>query len=163
MTFEVLSQSEFSRALTQAGKCAFCGDSKPVAVLCLVCGELWRAGFRDREKLRQRLAVARKEERIALGIHDGFRKRGAPELNLRAAAHKFTRAAVENGFLLAPKDCKCTDCAKQATCYDHRDYGRPMDVEPVCLSCNSRRRTGFMPPLVVDFTTHAKPTEARAA
>ena len=35
--------------------------------------------------------------------------------------------------------CKCADCDRVACDYDHRDYSRPLDVEPVCRSCNSRR------------------------
>lgn len=33
----------------------------------------------------------------------------------------------------------CVDCGASAAHYDHRDYGRPLDVEPVCHSCNMRR------------------------
>lgn len=34
---------------------------------------------------------------------------------------------------------KCTDCNKRATDYDHRDYNKSLDVEPVCGSCNRKR------------------------
>ena len=33
----------------------------------------------------------------------------------------------------------CVDCGKPAHSYDHRDYEKPLDVEPVCRSCNRRR------------------------
>lgn len=33
----------------------------------------------------------------------------------------------------------CVDCGLPAWEYDHRDYDKPLDVEPVCLSCNKRR------------------------
>jgi len=33
----------------------------------------------------------------------------------------------------------CVDCGESARHYDHRDYMRPLDVEPVCASCNIRR------------------------
>ena len=33
----------------------------------------------------------------------------------------------------------CVDCGRPAQVFDHRDYSRPMDVDPVCRSCNSRR------------------------
>jgi hypothetical protein len=33
----------------------------------------------------------------------------------------------------------CVDCGKPATEYDHREYARPLDVQPVCHSCNLRR------------------------
>ena len=31
------------------------------------------------------------------------------------------------------------DCGKQAHEYDHRDYDKPLEVEPTCKSCNSKR------------------------
>jgi hypothetical protein len=34
---------------------------------------------------------------------------------------------------------QCVDCGKPATAYDHRDYFRPLDVEPVCTRCNFHR------------------------
>lgn len=39
----------------------------------------------------------------------------------------------------------CTDCDGAAYAYDHRDYSRPLDVEPVCQSCNLRRGTAKWP------------------
>lgn len=30
----------------------------------------------------------------------------------------------------------CVDCGNIATGYDHRDYNKPLDVDPVCNSCN---------------------------
>ena len=33
----------------------------------------------------------------------------------------------------------CVDCKKPADVYDHRDYGKPIDVVPVCKSCNRKR------------------------
>ena len=35
----------------------------------------------------------------------------------------------------------CVDCGKPARNYDHRDYRKPLDVEPVCMSCNKQRGT----------------------
>ncbi len=34
---------------------------------------------------------------------------------------------------------RCVDCGKKAGHYDHRDYNQPLDVQPVCESCNCRR------------------------
>jgi hypothetical protein len=31
------------------------------------------------------------------------------------------------------------DCGAKATAYDHRDHAKPLDVQPVCDSCNSKR------------------------
>jgi hypothetical protein len=59
-------------------------------------------------------------------------------------ARWITKYAVKIGFLPHPTDFKCVDCKRsQATCYDHRDYNKPLDVEPVCLNCNSRRGRGI--------------------
>lgn len=33
----------------------------------------------------------------------------------------------------------CVDCGRPARCYEHRDYSKPLEVEPVCHRCNLRR------------------------
>ena len=38
----------------------------------------------------------------------------------------------------------CADCGKAASEYDHRDYNKPLDVEPVCRSCNIRRGSAIL-------------------
>lgn len=40
---------------------------------------------------------------------------------------------------------KCVDCGAVATQYEHRNYGRPLDVEPVCRTCNVRRGPAKVP------------------
>lgn len=41
---------------------------------------------------------------------------------------------------LKKKYVLCVDCRKnRATQYDHRDYNKPLMVEPVCGSCNLKR------------------------
>jgi hypothetical protein len=56
----------------------------------------------------------------------------------RAAAAKVNQAIMKN--LLAPAtDFKCVDCGVPATCYDHRDYNKPLEVQPVCSRCNTLR------------------------
>jgi len=69
----------------------------------------------------------------------GVRLRAAKEL-ARAINNK-SIPALSNGDIL------CVDCGETATCYDHRDYTRPLEVEPVCKGCNNRRGTakGFIP------------------
>lgn len=37
----------------------------------------------------------------------------------------------------------CVDCGRPAKVYDHRDYSRPLDVEPVCKGCNKKRGPGL--------------------
>lgn len=49
-------------------------------------------------------------------------------------------AAIRAGAL--PKLCgdiQCVDCGEPARHYEHRDYTKPLDVVPVCISCNYSR------------------------
>ena len=62
-------------------------------------------------------------------------------------AREITKCAVKVGFLPHPTDFLCADCQQPAKCYDHRDYNKPLDVEPVCMSCNAKRGRGV--PLVI--------------
>ena len=48
-------------------------------------------------------------------------------------------AAIRRGGLRPAKDFACVDCGAPARHYDHRDYNKPLEVEPVCVSCNLRR------------------------
>lgn len=58
-------------------------------------------------------------------------------------AHRYVQAAIEIGFLPALDGAiNCVDCGIPAKCYDHRDYAKPLDVEPVCVGCNVRRGPG---------------------
>lgn len=49
--------------------------------------------------------------------------------------------AVKRGQLPRPDTQTCVDCGEQAKEYDHRDYGDPLNVEPVCRRCNRLRPT----------------------
>jgi hypothetical protein len=48
-------------------------------------------------------------------------------------------AAIQRGELAPATECDCTDCSAPAKQYDHRDYTKPLDVQPVCVRCNQRR------------------------
>jgi ribosomal protein S27E len=56
-------------------------------------------------------------------------------------AHNYVCRAVKKGLLpdLKKLTVKCFDCGSRATVFDHRDYSRFLDVEPVCQSCNIKR------------------------
>jgi hypothetical protein len=59
---------------------------------------------------------------------------------ISSAAHRIVQKAVRKGLL--PKldgSILCTDCTAPAAVYDHREYAKPLAVEPVCKSCNVRR------------------------
>lgn len=50
--------------------------------------------------------------------------------------------AISKGVLPPANTCKCADCGKPAVCYDHRDYTKPLMVDPVCKSCDGKRGPG---------------------
>ena len=58
---------------------------------------------------------------------------------MRARAHGLIWKAKQEGFIPAASDSNCLDCGVQASEYDHRDYDKPYNVEPVCRRCNAIR------------------------
>lgn len=60
-------------------------------------------------------------------------------MSAQQAAHRAVKKAIKEGKLKRAARHKCVDCGKQAECYDHRDYDKPLDVVPVCFSCNVLR------------------------
>jgi hypothetical protein len=70
-----------------------------------------------------------------------------------ARASSAVNRAVKSGKLSPAKDCACVDCGNPARDYDHRDYNKPLQVQPVCRSCNKLRGPAL--PML--------PTEAKAA
>jgi hypothetical protein len=50
-----------------------------------------------------------------------------------------------SGKLADPKSFKCADCSDQAYIWEHRDYSKPLDVQPVCYKCNRRRGLAIPP------------------
>lgn len=47
--------------------------------------------------------------------------------------------AIKDGLLQPAKNFACIDCGDPAQQYDHRDYNKPLVVDPVCRSCNQLR------------------------
>lgn len=62
-------------------------------------------------------------------------------------AQQITKTAISEGLLPAPTEFCCADCGADAEVYDHRDYTKPLEVDPVCRSCNSKRGSaeGYVP------------------
>lgn len=56
-----------------------------------------------------------------------------------ARAVNIVQRAIRDGLLPHPASRVCEDCGNAAQVYDHRDYNRPLLVEPVCHTCNMRR------------------------
>ena len=54
-------------------------------------------------------------------------------------AHGYVHKAIRDGYLPCLTTLLCIDCGSQAQVYDHRDYNKPLDVEPVCHACNVKR------------------------
>jgi hypothetical protein len=55
-------------------------------------------------------------------------------------AQRAVRLAIIEGRL--PRldgSVKCKDCGKPAQVYDHREYAKPLEVDPVCRRCNCKR------------------------
>lgn len=64
--------------------------------------------------------------------YENSRKNGA----LRAVSMVFYAVKVGKLTNLKNVSVRCSYCGKRATQYDHRDYNKPLDVNPVCQSCN---------------------------
>lgn len=47
--------------------------------------------------------------------------------------------AIMTGKIQKAEGQVCVDCGGIAVCYDHRDYGQPLQVDPVCKKCNNHR------------------------
>lgn len=92
---------------------------------------------RKRPRPRLRCTPCAHARRLFLHVLSGSALAGAAVARARAT-----------GVLPPASDSKCVDCERRAECYDHRDYGQPLKVEPVCRSCNVMRG-------------HAKPIDQR--
>lgn len=85
---------------------------------------------------------------IALQVDPSWLKFGAGEepsfepkqpIPVAHKAHRYVNKAIRDGYLPCLTTLVCADCGSQAQVYDHRDYSKPLEVEPVCHSCNVRR------------------------
>jgi hypothetical protein len=59
---------------------------------------------------------------------------------ISSLGHMAVSKAVRKGLL--PRldgSIACVDCGVPAAVYDHREYAKPLEVDPVCKSCNVRR------------------------
>jgi hypothetical protein len=80
-------------------------------------------------------------------------------------AHGAVQLAIRRGILPSLKagEYACADCGAIALEYDHRDYGRPLDVQPVCRSCNHNRGTAIWPSTSQYNFARIAPTKSEAA
>jgi hypothetical protein len=70
-------------------------------------------------------------------------------------AHAEVRGAVVRGDLPIVSTQACVDCGNTAQAYDHRDYGKPLDVQPVCDSCNLKRGSALPSSAAAEQYRHA--------
>lgn len=105
---------------------------------CVACQ---RIKCERRKEAAQRATVTRAKN------HPKWAKPVNAERFWQDRAHGAVAAAIKHGLLPSLKsgEYACTDCGGVAHEYDHRDYGRPLDVQPVCRSCNRRRGTATWP------------------
>jgi len=117
-----------------------------------VCGAeifLWkgRCDACKAKSLEARVAAAKAKTEYRLQRLAARRRprRTGAENQWREAVGRITHQAVTLGLLPHPAECICVDCGADAECFDHRDYSKPLEVDPVCISCNSSRHRGQMP------------------
>jgi hypothetical protein len=75
-----------------------------------------------------------------------------PLISTQSNSSAAVSSAIRRGDLMPATQYFCVDCGGSASQYDHRDYTKPLDVDPVCRSCNARRGPA-----------HTFPAQARAA
>jgi hypothetical protein len=61
------------------------------------------------------------------------------EFEAQEAGRKIFQAAKRKGQFGKVTDYSCVDCGKRAQVWEHRDYRKPLEVEPCCYSCNQKR------------------------
>lgn len=150
--------------------CGKCGETdwrrKITAELCSRCANKGRAFPLEPKRCtdcNQHIAYRR---RCGSSRCDPCRDKRSAEYvrpvpsNDNEKARWLTKYAVKIGFLPHPTGFTCVDCKRvQAQCYDHRDYSKPLEVDAVCLPCNSKRGKGIPLHLVKPET----PTKTEAA
>lgn len=71
-----------------------------------------------------------------------WKKKDHPNAIYVVLCKAFVQAAIVRGHIPKATSLTCVDCGARAYCYDHRDYWKPLDVVPVCHTCNVRRGAG---------------------
>lgn len=102
-------------------------------IWCLSCGA----------NIEHRGATAKRCLNCARSHALQSRIRRQKDLVLATWAVLRVQEAVKNAQLPHISTQICVDCGKRAEHYDHRDYYKPLEVEPVCRGCNKRRGPGY--------------------
>ncbi len=104
---------------------------------------------KEYEESSRRKELRRKNQSSLKGkeCQKKYRKENQEKISLRNKLNGNERAKwtirdlIKKGRLLSLSKnyILCIDCGSRATDYDHRDYNKPLEVEPVCQSCNLKR------------------------
>ena len=150
------------------GEESFCKSAKGrggLAAQCKECNREYRIKNRDMIVARRKRYRAERGDFIRANDREYYRKnaekikaysaqyyrdnkadcdRKSKEWRAKTGAGKaigLVRYYVSKGIIpsLTKNVIECVDCGKRATEYDHRDYNKPLDVEPVCNTCNRLR------------------------
>lgn len=127
---------------------------------CPECaGVKWDRGYYGNPALcddHRAISVARREERCRKQSEGAIRrwaliKRTPAQTEWRNWCIRSVQRAVKIGWLpdLRSGEYACVDCNGVADRWEHRDYSKVLDVEPVCHKCNMARGMGQMPTLPV--------------
>jgi|SRR6185312_2177944 len=104
------------------------------------CTDCERARARRRKDAAKRAAITRAKN------HPDWAKPEHADEAWQRLAHRVVADAKRHGLLpILDGTIACVDCGAPAQEYDHRDYGKPLDVEPVCICCNRSRGTATWP------------------
>lgn len=101
-------------------------EVEPKPVDCRYCGCTWTPGSNRWNNFARHPCGSR--------VHD-----------IQREASRIARDAVKKGLLPNVKTLSCVDCGAQATEWEHRDYSKPLEVEPTCRRCNRLRGPGLIP------------------
>jgi hypothetical protein len=115
----------------------FCGQPHGYWPRCEIC--------ETERKRRQRAAALRGAANRRLNNPDWARPVHADIFWARTAQGMVKRAIRLGVLPRLDGSIACADCSAPAVEYDHRDYGRPLDVQPVCRGCNKKRGTAIWP------------------
>lgn len=119
---------------------------------CSVCGKKHRAARRDTclSCWTVEYISSGKRKCVLCGSEYNSRERkgGSPFCSIkcsnalssaRAKVSSAVAKEIKNGAIKKPSEFVCVDCGNQAEHYDHRRYLEPLEVVPVCRSCNIKR------------------------
>lgn len=112
-----------------------------MGLVCLWDGS-WKETHNRRDCKKCKMVYARRWRLCLNGKTESLKHYRKIRYTNMYEAKKEVYKAVRARIIVPASWCSCTDCDKIAEVYDHRDYSRPLEVEPVCKSCNYKRGPG---------------------